>query len=173
MVRHGEIEPEKRDNQADEPFCLPQCQTEDCAHGQRRHDRQSRIMRLAARCGAGFRPPRRDRLVCEPHRQTAPPSQGRVIFWSVRDPIARFWDRMTVLGVVFERHCGVSGCLRGSSLRRSSPGRQPQPIRATTSGKTLFLKFYVITSRPKPVSMSNSLTMTQDYYQILLRNPLN
>jgi hypothetical protein len=40
---------------------------------------------------------------------------------------------MTVFGVVFERHRGVSGCLRGSSLRRSSPGRQPQPIRATTS----------------------------------------
>jgi hypothetical protein len=41
---------------------------------------------------------------------------------------------MAVLGVVFERHRGASGCcLRGSSLRRSSPGRQPQPIRATTS----------------------------------------
>ena len=90
-------------------------------------------MRLAARCGAGLRLPRRDRLVREPHRQTAPPSQCRVIFRAVRDPIARFRDMMTVLGVVFERHCGVSGCLRGSSLRRSSPGRQPQPIRATTS----------------------------------------
>jgi hypothetical protein len=32
---------------------------------------------------------------------------------------------MTVFGVVFERHCGVSGCLRGSNLRRSSPSRQP------------------------------------------------
>ena len=40
---------------------------------------------------------------------------------------------MTVFGVVFERHRGVSGCLWGSSLRRSSPGRQSQPIRATTS----------------------------------------
>ena len=38
-----------------------------------------------------------------------------------------------MLGVVFEWHRGVSGCLRGSSLRRSSPGRQPQPISATTS----------------------------------------
>ena len=90
-------------------------------------------MRLAARCGAGFRPPRRDRRVREPHRQTAPPSQCRVISRAVRDPIARFRDMMTMLGVVFERHRGVSGCLRGSSLRRSSPGRQPQPIRATTS----------------------------------------
>ena len=40
---------------------------------------------------------------------------------------------MTMLGVVFERHRGISGCLRGSTLRQSSPGRQPQPIRATTS----------------------------------------
>ena len=40
-------------------------------------------------------------------------------------------------------------------------------------GRTLLLKFYVITSWPKPVLMSNSSAMTQDYYQILLRNPLN
>jgi hypothetical protein len=133
MVRHGEIEPEKRDDGADEPLGLPQCQTEDRPHGQRRGDRQSRIMRLPAGRGAGFGPPCRDRHVGEPYHQTAPLSQGRVIFRPVGDPITRFGDMMTVLGVVFERHRGISGCLRGSRLRRSSPGRQPQLIRATTS----------------------------------------
>jgi hypothetical protein len=90
-------------------------------------------MRLPAGRSSRFRASRRDGLVGEPDGQAAAPPQCCVVLRPVRDPIARFWDMMTMLGVVFEWHRGVSGCLRGSSLHRSSSGRQPQPIRATTS----------------------------------------
>ncbi|MBV8400350.1 MAG: hypothetical protein JOZ17_16650 [Acetobacteraceae bacterium] len=40
-------------------------------------------------------------------------------------------------------------------------------------GETLLLKFWITSSRPNPVSMSNPPALTQVYCQILLGNPLN
>src|SRR5271157_3803759 len=79
---------------------------EERAQGQRRGDRQGRIMWLAPGRGARLRPPCRDRLAREPNGQTTAPSQCRVVFPPVRDPIAALRNVMAMLGVVFERHGG-------------------------------------------------------------------
>jgi len=71
VIRHRESEAEQSDDGADEPFGLPQCQTEDRAHRQRRGDRQGRIMGLPAGRRSRFGPPRRDGLVGEPDGQAA------------------------------------------------------------------------------------------------------
>jgi hypothetical protein len=84
-------------------------------------------MWLAAGRGSWLRPPRRNRLVREPNGQTAPPLQCRVIFRPVRNPIARLWNVMTMLGVVFERHGRVSDDDRGHPV-------PPRPRPPTAAG---------------------------------------
>src|SRR5271165_3431260 len=104
VIRHRESEAEQIDDRADEPFSLPQCQTEDRAHRQRRGDRQGRIMGLPAGRGSGFCTPRRDRLVAKPDGQAAAAPQCCIVLRPVRDPISRSRNMITVFGMVFERH---------------------------------------------------------------------
>src|SRR4051794_20736609 len=58
------------DDGADQAFGLAQSQAEYGLGGQRRRDRQRRVVRLPAWRGARLRPPGRNRLVREPDRQT-------------------------------------------------------------------------------------------------------
>src|SRR4051812_43647709 len=48
MVGHGEVQPEQADDEADQAFGLPERQAEDGAQGQRRQDRQGRVVGLSA-----------------------------------------------------------------------------------------------------------------------------
>ena len=116
VIRHRESEAEQIDDGADEPFGLPQCETEDRAHRQRRGDCQGRIMRLPAGRGSRFRPPRRDGRIGKPDGQTAAPPQCCVVLRPVRDPIPGFRNMMTVFGMVFERHGGEFPVVNGASL---------------------------------------------------------
>ena len=75
VIRHRESEAEQIDDGADEPLGLPQCQTEDCAHRQRRGDRQGRIMRLPAGRGRYRSTPsgrRRPEAGCRTRRASEP-----------------------------------------------------------------------------------------------------
>jgi hypothetical protein len=66
------------DDGTDQPFGLPQRQTEHGPERQCRQDRQGRIPALpAGRAWLGL--PGRDRLVRKPHRQAAALTQGSII----------------------------------------------------------------------------------------------
>ena len=54
-------------------------------------------------------------------------------FWPLEPLVLEACNLRRWSGLNLDRPLQVSSCLRGSSLRRSSPGRQPRPIRATTS----------------------------------------
>src|SRR3954466_15391258 len=70
VVGNRESETEQTNDGADQAFGLAQGQAEHGLERQRRRDRQSRIVRLAARRGAGLGVPGRDRRRREPDRQT-------------------------------------------------------------------------------------------------------
>src|SRR4029077_1262576 len=88
------------------PFGLAQSQAEHGAQGQRRRDRQGRIVGLTAPRSPWFGAPGRDRLVAEPDRQTATLPQPSIIFRPVRYPIPLPGDVMTAIGIGLERHGG-------------------------------------------------------------------
>src|ERR1700747_181875 len=108
MVRDSEIETEQADDGADQPFGLPQSQAEHGAQGQRRRDRQGRIVGLTAPRSPWFGAPGRDRLVAEPDRQTATLAQPSIIFRPVRYPIPLPGDVMTTIGIDLDRHGRIS-----------------------------------------------------------------
>jgi hypothetical protein len=88
------------------PFGLPQGQAE---HGTQRQcgcDRQVRIVRLTASRGSRFSPPGRDRLVCEPDRQTAALAQRSIIVRPVRYPPPLLRDVVVAVGIGLEGHGG-------------------------------------------------------------------
>ena len=133
VIRHRESEAEQSDDGADEPFGLPQCQTEDRAHRQRRGDRQGRIMGPPAGRGSRFRPPRRDGRVGEPDGQAAASPQCCVLLRPVRDPIPGSQNMMTVFGMVFERHARGFPVMDGGQPGPIRLSTATQPIPATTS----------------------------------------
>ena len=145
MVRDGEIETKQMDDGADQPFGLPQGQPEHRPQGQRRRDRQGRIARLAARCGARLGPPGRDRLFAEPHRQTATPPQGSIIFRPVGYPILLLGDVVTAIGIGLEWHGGHPGrlwvgppmwdCATGFAARGGFGAVQPRPATAKSRSR--------------------------------------
>jgi hypothetical protein len=75
--------------------------------------------------GARFRPPRRDRGVREPDGQATAPSERRVVFPPVRDPIATLRNVVAMLGVVFKRH-GGSPDTEWDHPALTGSGRQPR-----------------------------------------------
>ena len=76
MIRHGQIETEQPKDRADQPLGLAQRQPEHRPQRQGRPDRQSRIVGLTATCGAGLRPPGRNRFLREPDGETSPLTQS-------------------------------------------------------------------------------------------------
>src|SRR3954463_7169966 len=85
MVGNRESETEQAHDRADQAFGLAQRQAEYGLEGQRRRDRQIRVVRLPARRGARLRLPGSDRLVGEPDRQAPALAQGSIILGPVRD----------------------------------------------------------------------------------------
>jgi hypothetical protein len=76
MIGHGEIKTEQANERPDQPFGLAQSQAKDGAQGERRRDRQGRVVRLPAARGPGCSAPSRDRRVREPYRNS--PLRNRV-----------------------------------------------------------------------------------------------
>src|SRR5215207_3578431 len=104
MVGNSEIETEQANDRADQAFGLAQRQAEHGLEGQRRRDRQIRVVRLTARRGAGLRLPGRDRLFCEPDRQAPALAQGGIILGPIRDPAPLLRDAVTAISIGLERH---------------------------------------------------------------------
>jgi hypothetical protein len=80
-------------------------------------------MRLTTACGAGLGPPGGNRLVREPHRETSPLAQGRVILRPVRDPVPLLGDAVTASGIDFEWHGRIRNQVASSPMPSRS-GRQ-------------------------------------------------
>lgn len=104
VVWHGEFEAEQTDDGANQPFGLPQRQTEHRPQRQRRCDGQGRIARLTASSGPRLSFSCSDRRAGEPHRQAAALTQSSIVGGRVRDPVPLLWDVVATLGVGFERH---------------------------------------------------------------------
>src|SRR3954470_546375 len=132
MVRHGESETKQADDGADQAFGLAQGQAEYGLEGQRRRDRQRRIVRLTSGRSAGLSVPGRDRRLGEPDRQAPTLAQGGIILGPVRDPALLFRDTMPASSIGLERH-GRSRAIGGVGLLRQPSPDANRPIRATNS----------------------------------------
>src|SRR5215203_2914350 len=121
MVGNREIETQQANDRADQAFGLAQRQAEHGLEGQRRRDRQIRVVRLPARRGARLSLPGRDRLLREPDRQAPALAQGSIIFGPVRHPAPLLGDAMPARGMGLERHGGDPGSQKGSSSYASHP----------------------------------------------------
>ena len=104
MIGNGEIKTEQADDGTDQPLGLAQRQAEDGTQGQRRHDRQRRVVRLTAGCRARCGLPGRDRRLGKPEGQTSALTQRGVILRPVRDPVPLPGDVVTAVLVGLERH---------------------------------------------------------------------
>jgi hypothetical protein len=104
MVRYGEIEIEQSDDGSDQSFGLPQREAEHGTQGQRRCDRQCRIVRLTTTRGPWFRTPGCDRLVGEPDRQAPTLAQRCIIFRPIRHPMLLLRNVVAVIGIDLEGH---------------------------------------------------------------------
>src|SRR4051794_15346502 len=132
VVGSSEIETQQANDRADQPFGLAQSQTEHGLERQGRRDRQIRVVRLTAWCGARLGFPSRDRLLREPDRQAPTLAQGRIVLGPVRHPAPLFGDMVTAISIGFERH-GGSRVTEGVVLLRQPSPHANRPIRATNS----------------------------------------
>ena len=131
MVRNGQIKPEQPEDGADQPFGLAQRQAEHGPQRQGRQDRQGRVVRLAARRGAGHRAPGRDRRLGEPDRQAATLAQGGVVLGPVGHPVPLLGDVVTASGIGLERHDKHPGIMEGANLLPYPTASTNPLIRAT------------------------------------------
>src|SRR4051812_34802666 len=132
MVGNRESEAEQTDDRPDQAFGLAQRQAEYGLEGQRRRDRQIRIVRLTARRGARLGLPSRNCRLREPHRQAPTLAQGGIVFGPVRHPAPLLGDVMAARGIGLERHRGSRVTEGVVHLRQPSPDAN-RPIRATNS----------------------------------------
>jgi hypothetical protein len=116
VVGHGQVEAEQAEDGADQALGRARGQAEHRPQRQRRQDRQRRVVRLAARRGAGLGAPGGDRRVGGPDRQAATLAQGSVVLGPVGHPVPLLGDRMTASGVGLERHGGIQGFRIGADL---------------------------------------------------------
>jgi hypothetical protein len=104
MVWRREIKTKQPKKGCDQPFGLAERQAENRPQRQRCRDRQRRVARLAAACGAGLGLPRRNRCLREPDGQAPALAQGDVISCPIRYSVPLLWDVMTAILVGFEWH---------------------------------------------------------------------
>jgi len=129
VIRHGEIETEQAQNGADRAFGLTQRHTKHRAQGQRRQDRQGRVVWLPTPCDAGLSPPSRNRLIGEPHCQAAALAQGSIVVRPVCHSLPLPRDMVPAGGIGFEWHGGDPGVRK---RREGSPNTTQLP--APTGG---------------------------------------
>src|SRR3954469_16217036 len=130
MIGDGEVQSEQADDGADQPFGLPERQAEDGSQGQRRQDRQGRVVGLPAPGRTWLGLPRLDGFIGEPDCQAPPLAQARVVLTPVRY-LALLPGNMLVL-VQLEGHAGHPGAGERSSCYSSSTCSATGRIRATT-----------------------------------------
>ena len=109
------------EDRADQSFGLAQRQTKNGAQHQRCRDRQVGIVWLAARRGAGRRPPARDRLVGKPDREAATPAQGGVILSPAGHPSLRPGNVMPAAGIGLVGHGKRTQAAEPAPLPTGSP----------------------------------------------------
>src|SRR4051812_36214872 len=137
VVRHREIKTKQAHEGADQPFGLPERQTEHGPERQGRKDGELRVPGLAASGGARLSPPGRDRFVSEPDRQAATLAQASVVGRPVRDLALLSWNMMTTVLVELEGHDGHPGQERGALLRHPAPQHQPTDPCTTLAAATV------------------------------------
>src|SRR4051794_19331365 len=132
MIGDGEVQSEQADDGADQPFGLPERQAEDGSQGQRRQDRQGRVVGLPAPGRTWLGLPRLNGFIGEPDCQAPALAEAGVVFTPVRYLALLPGDMLATVLVQLEGHAGHPGagersyCYSGSTC--SATGR----IRATT-----------------------------------------
>src|SRR4051794_36103084 len=105
-IGHRQVEAEQLEDRADQSLGLAQRQMEHRAQGQSCRDCQVRVVRLTAWRGPRRGFPGGDRLIREPHGQTAPLPQRLVIRCPIRHASLRPRNVVAAVGIVFVRHDG-------------------------------------------------------------------
>src|SRR3954451_19046432 len=132
VVGNGEVQPEQADDGADQPFGLAKRQAEDGAQGQRRQDRQGRVVGLSAPGRPWLGLPRLDGVIGEPDRQAPALAEAGVVLAPVRYPALLPGNTVAAVLVQLEGHAGHPGAGERSSCYSGSTCSATGQIRATT-----------------------------------------
>src|SRR5215218_4743326 len=132
MIGDGEVQPEQADDGADQPFGLPERQAEDGSQGQRRQDRQGRVVGLPAPGRTWLGLPRLDGFIGEPDCQAPALAEAGVVLTPVRYLALLPGNMLATVMVQLEGHAGHPGAGKRSSCYSGSTCSATGRIRATT-----------------------------------------
>src|SRR3954468_4959881 len=137
MIGDGEVQPEQADDGADQPFGLPERQAEDGSQGQRRQDRQGRVVGLPAPGRTWLSLPRLDGFIGEPDCQAPALAEAGVVLTPLRYLALLPGNMRATVLVDLEGHGGHPGAVERSSCYSGSTCSATGRIRATTPPKRL------------------------------------
>src|SRR4051794_11879766 len=132
MIGDGEVQSEQADDGADQPFGLPERQAEDGSQGQRRQDRQGRVVGLPAPGRTWLGLPPLDGFIGEPDCQAPALAEAGVVFTPVRYLALLPGNMLATVLVQLEGHAGHPGAGERSSCYSGSTCSATCRIRATT-----------------------------------------
>src|SRR3954449_2216567 len=132
MIGDGEVQPEQADDGAEQPCSLPERQAEDGSQGQRRQDRQGRVVGLPAPGRTWLGLPRLDGFIGEPDCQAPALAQAGVVLTPVRYLALLPGNMLATVLVQLEGHAGHPGAGERSSCYSGSTCSATGRIRATT-----------------------------------------
>src|SRR3954451_17601057 len=155
MIGDGEVQSEQADDGADQPFGLPERQAEEGLQGQRRQDRQGRVVGLPApgRTWLGLPPP--GGFIGKPDCQAPALAEAGVVLTPVRYLALLPGNMLATVLVQLEGHAGHPGagerssCYSGSTcsatgrIRATTP-RQAQPALAAQEFRPVWLGVVVV-----------------------------
>src|SRR3954451_10419534 len=132
MIGDGEVQPEQADDGADQPFGLPERQAEEGSQGQRRQDRQGRVVGLPAPGRTWLGLPRLDGFIGKPDCQAPALAEAGVVLTPLRYLALLPGNMLATVLVQLEGHAGHPGAGERSSCYSGSTCSATGRIRATT-----------------------------------------